>query len=218
MEDAFRHCERLVREADKDRFFTALFAPATHRASLFALYAFNVEVARVRDRAREPLPGEIRLQWWSEVLSGAREDEARAHPVASALLQTVRRFRLPVADLNDLVEARSFDLYDKPMPTIADLEQYATRTSATLVELAARILVDGSDPAITDLARHAGVAYAITGFLRSLPMHAARRQLYVPLDLLQRHGVDLESVFSRIGTPELDAALADMRELCARHL
>src|SRR5262245_39864737 len=115
MEDAFLHCERLVREADPDRFFATLFAPAGYRGSLFALYAFNVEVSYVRERAREPLPGEIRLQWWSEVMDGAREDEARAHPVAAALLETVRRFQLPVAALNDVVEAHSFDLYDKPM-------------------------------------------------------------------------------------------------------
>jgi 15-cis-phytoene synthase len=218
MEDAFRHCERLVREADQDRFFATLFAPASHRAPLFALYAFNAEIAGVRERAREPLPGEIRLQWWREVFAGTREGEAAAHPVTFALLETVRRFRLPVSALSDLVEARSFDLYDEPMATIAELERYVSRTSATVLELAARILRDGIDPAIAELARHAGAAHAITSLLRLLAVHAVRRQLYVPLEVLRRHGVDPESVFSRTDTPQLHAALADMRELCRRHL
>ena len=41
MQDAFAHCEALLRAADKDRFLTTLFAPAEHRDALVALYAFN---------------------------------------------------------------------------------------------------------------------------------------------------------------------------------
>jgi len=62
MPDNFVHCEQLVRAGDKDRFLATLFAPAKYRRALFALYAFNLEVARVRELAREPLPGELRLQ------------------------------------------------------------------------------------------------------------------------------------------------------------
>ena len=71
MQDAFAHCEGLVRAADKDRFLTTLFAPAEHRNALIALYAFNLDIARVREVVREPVAGEIRLQWWSDVLGGA---------------------------------------------------------------------------------------------------------------------------------------------------
>src|ERR1700689_4830337 len=94
MQDAFAYCAELVRTADRDRFLSALFAPAEYRAALHALYAFNVEVTRVREVAREPLPGEIRLQWWSEVLGGERAEEASANPVASALLTVIERHRL----------------------------------------------------------------------------------------------------------------------------
>ena len=86
MQEAFAHCEALVRTADKDRFLRTLFAPAEHRGALFALYAFNVEVARVREAAREPLAGEIRLQWWRDVLAGEGRGEVAANPVAAALL------------------------------------------------------------------------------------------------------------------------------------
>ena len=60
MPDAFGHCEQLVRAADKDRYLAALFAPAQRRGGLFALYAFNVEVARVRELVHNPPAGEIR--------------------------------------------------------------------------------------------------------------------------------------------------------------
>src|SRR5947207_6528720 len=99
MDENYRHCEALVRAADKDRFLAALFAPADKRGPLFALHAFNHEIASIRDRAREPMPGEIRLQWWRDVLSGERAGEAAANPVAAALLDTIARFELPVAPL-----------------------------------------------------------------------------------------------------------------------
>ena len=68
MLDAFKYCERLVRENDKDRFLATLFVPATHRPALNSLYAFEIEVAQVAARVKEPLAGEIRLQWWRDAI------------------------------------------------------------------------------------------------------------------------------------------------------
>ena len=121
MSDAFAHCEALVRTADRERFLTALFAPAEHRAALFALYAFNIEIARVREAVRDPLAGEIRLQWWSDALAGSARGDAEANPVVSALAATVTRYRLPVDGLQAVIAARRFDLYDEPMATMAEL-------------------------------------------------------------------------------------------------
>ena len=218
MADAFDHCQELVREADKDRFLATLFAPQKYRRALFALYAFNLEVARVRELAREPMPGELRLQWWRDALTGAGHGEVAAHPVAAALRETIVRYRLPPQMLVDLIDARAFDLYDEPMATLADLEVYAVRTSSALIELAARILNDGKDPSVGDLSGHTGIAYAISGLLRALPRHAARRQLYLPLDTLQRYGAQAEDVFAGRPTTELRAALAELRLRARRHL
>lgn len=218
MPDVFDHCEALVREADKDRFLATLFAPAKHRRPLFALYAFNIEVARVREAAREPLPGEMRLQWWRDAFAGAGQGEARAHPVAAALLDTVVRYRLPPQALTDLIDAHAFDLYDEPMQTVAELEGYAVNTSSALMALAALILNEGDDAGAGRLAEALGVAQAIVGLLAAFPLHAARRQLYMPLEMLQRHGVLAEDVFAGNATVELRAALAEMRLQARRHL
>src|SRR5882672_10956427 len=109
MQVNYEHCAALVREADRDRYLATLFAPAEQRDALFALYAFNVEISRVRDKAREPMPGEIRLQWWREVLSGEREGEAAAHPVAAALREVLHRYGFVAAPLLELIDARTFD-------------------------------------------------------------------------------------------------------------
>ncbi len=133
------YCADLVRQADRDRYLATLFAPAQHRAALFSLYAFNIEISQVRDRAREPMPGEIRLQWWREVLLGEREGETTAHPVAAALTDTLRRYGFVAAPLFELIDAHAFDLYDEPMGTVDGLELYGIRTQAPLLAMAAGI-------------------------------------------------------------------------------
>jgi phytoene synthase len=218
MQDAFAHCEALVREADKDRFLATLFAPLKYRRALFALYAFNAEIARVREAAREPMPGEIRLQWWRDAFEGVGRGDVRANPVAAALLDTVVRYRLPGVALLELIEARSFDLYDDPIATVAELEGYAQKTSSALIELAATILSEGRNPEIKELICHGGIAYAVAGLLRAFPHHAARRQLYVPLEVLDRHRARAEDVFAGMATPQLRAALSEMQDLARGHL
>ena len=212
MQDAFAHCEGLVRAADKDRFLSALFAPAEHRNALLSLYAFNLEIARVREVAQEALAGEIRLQWWSDALAGRGE----GHPVAVALLATITRYQLPPERFQKLLDARRFDLYDEPMRTLADLEAYTEGVSAGLIALAAGILAGGIDTG--GLTHHAGLAHAIAGLLAAFPIHAARGQLFVPLEILARHGATREHVAGRQATPQLRAALAELRAHGRRHL
>jgi 15-cis-phytoene synthase len=208
MQDAYAHCEAVVRAADKDRFLAALFAPAERRRHLCALYAFNGEISRVRELAREALPGEIRLQWWCDVLAGEARGEVSANPVAAALLDTVATCGLPVDPLIRLIDAHAFDLYDDAMATLADFDAYGRDTDGALMSLAARILA--GDEAVA-AAASAGVACAVTRRLRSFPVDVARRQMYLPLELLDRHGVDRAAIEARRDSPALRAALADMR-------
>jgi phytoene synthase len=214
MQDAVSYCAELVRSADRDWFVATLFAPAANRDALYALYAFNLEVTHVRDRAREAAAGEIRLQWWREVLQGERYGEALASPVAALLLNTIKSYRLPVNAMLELLEARRFDLYDEPMHTVAELEEYALKTTSAVIAMAAQIL--GVDAAAA--ARPAGIAYALTKLLAAVPGHAARRRLYLPVELLDHHGVGAADVFAGRSSPALNHAAADLRSLARRHL
>jgi 15-cis-phytoene synthase len=215
MPDAFAYCAELVRTTDRDRFIASLFAPADRRGALHALYAFNGEIARVRDVAREALPGEVRLQWWSEVINGERGEEARANPVAAALLETIARHGLAAETLLALIETRRFDLYDDPMATLAELETYASHTSSALFGLAAQILSGSAAEAVTG---PAGIAHAIAGLIRAFPIHSARRQLYLPADLLERHQVHPHDIFAGRSSAGLTAALTELRDVARRHL
>jgi phytoene synthase len=208
--NSYAHCEALVRAADKDRFLASLFAPAALRRHLLALYAFNAEIARVREVVRTPMAGEIRLQWWRDALQGPAHGEVRANPVADALIDTIAMCRLPVEPLLALIETRSFDLYDDPMPTLDALYGYARKTSSTLIELAA-IILSGADPIAGGLAGPAGIGSGIARLLQAFPIHAAHGRLYLPLDLLGRHGVDVADVYAGRATPQLREALSDLR-------
>jgi phytoene synthase len=204
----------IVRTGDRDRYLSDLFAPAPIRPHLFVLHAFNTEVTRIPDSVSQPMLGEIRLQWWHDALHG----EPGGHPVASALKATIAEFKLPIAAFDNLLEARKFDLYDDPMPSLNDLEGYAGETSSVLMQLAAIVLGGGRDPGTTELSGHGGVAYALAGLLRALPVHAQRRQCYLPADLLAKHHVDLDDVFAGRTTPPLLALLAEMHAIARHHL
>jgi 15-cis-phytoene synthase len=216
MQDAFAHCEGLVRAADRDRFLTTLFAPAEHRPALLALYAFNLEIARVREIVHEPLAGEIRLQWWNDMLEGERRGEVAAHPVAAVLLASVARYRLGPERLKALIAARRFDLDNEPMRSLGDLEAYAEGASAGLIAVAAQVLADGLD--IGALSHHAGLAHAFAGLLAAFPVHGARGKVFVPLDILARHGAAREDAVGGPATPQLHAALAELRLHARGHL
>jgi len=217
MQANFDHCAALVREADRDHYLAGLFAPPEQRDALFALYAFNAEIARVRDVVHEALPGEMRLQWWREVLSGERDGEAAAHPVAAALLEVIKRYRFVSAPLLELIDARIFDLYDEPMATIGELELYGIRTQSPIVAIASGILSNGNTPPEL-FTLDASVACTIAAVLSRLGRHTARGQLYLPLDVLERHRVASENVFAGQASAPLFAALAEIRKLARDHL
>ena len=217
MSDAFAHCARLVREADKDRFLATLFAPAESRPALLALYAFDIEIARVPTIAKQAIAGEIRLQWWREVLEGQRDDEARANPVAAALIETLDKYRLARTTLIGLADARTFELYDDPFATITELEAYAERSHAPVMTCAAAILgIVGTK--VPTAGRHAAIATVICDLLRSFPSRVSRGHLHVPLDVLNRRGVQPANVLAGQSSDELLVALAEMRELAREHV
>ena len=165
MSDPFEACAATVRKHDPDRYFSALFAPADKRPFLFALYAFNHELAHVGESVREPMIGEIRLQWWRETLESARAGNPRPHDVARAMAATFAAVALPQELLDAMIDARSFDLMSGAFGDDEKRDAYLDATSGNLMRLAARIL--GAGDRFDELAREAGIAYGLTGLLRN---------------------------------------------------
>ncbi|MEJ0093568.1 MAG: phytoene/squalene synthase family protein [Methylocella sp.] len=214
----YAYCETLLRRDDPDRWLASLFLPEAKRPHVQALYAFSLEIARVREIVSEPMLGEIRFQWWRDALQGLDAGDVGANPVAGALLDAIRRFSLPKSPLIELIDARQFDLYDDVMESIEALDAYAKATSSSLFRLSPLILMGEETAAVAGAAEHAGIAYALTGLLRAFPWHSARGQVYVPLGILRRHGLEPGDITAGRPSPAISAALADLRNLARRHL
>lgn len=210
--DVTEHCADLVRERDRDRWLADLFAPQPARGHLFALHAFDSEISRLPDIVGEPIGGEVRIQWWRDVIAG--RGEGAGHPVAEALTATIAACRLPPAAFDRLLEARIFDLYDDPMPTIGDLVGYLGDTVSAMFQLGAIVLAGGEEPGSADVAGHAGVAVGLTRLLEGLPVNVRRGQHFLPADMLGAHAV----LQVRNGGAPLEAVAAELRAVARQHL
>lgn len=203
-----------VRQADRDRYISTLFAPADTRKDLLALYAFNAELARIREVTTEAALGEIRLKWWSDAISSG----ATGHPVADAVNATIAKRSLPSAAFLNMVEARRFDLYNDPMPSRNYLEGYCGETAGALIQLASLVLDPKAAVNQGDTAAHGGCAQAITGILALLPIHKSRGQNYFPADLMSAAGLKYEDAGDP-PSPEAEArAIRAMAALAREHL
>ena len=209
-------CADLVRTHDFESYAAAIFVPVSYRRALLALYAFNVEIVRVREQVTQPLPGEIRLQWWTDMLAGAGHGSVEGNPVAAELLAAIRDHDLPVEPLTRLIEAHQFDLYNDPMPDSDVLDTYAQETSGALFDLAARIAGAAPDK-LGEVTRQAGIAETYLHVLTRLPFDASRQQVYLPLDMLTRHGVGVDEIFAGKMTPALRAAIEEFVDLALSH-
>jgi NADH dehydrogenase [ubiquinone] 1 alpha subcomplex assembly factor 6 len=208
----------LVRRYDPDRFQTALFAPAARREALFALYAFNFEIARVRDSITQPTLGQIRLQWWRENIADAfGGGTVRHHPLVEPLTAIIREHALTRAYFDRLIDARETDLDDTAPADLAILEDYAEGTSASLVYLALEVL-GPRNPEYCVAGYHVGIAYAVAGLLRAMPFWARGGRRFIPGDLAERCGIAERDYLQARSTAGLRAATAELAAAASRHL
>lgn len=204
-------CADQVRSRDFTSFAAGLFVPRESQRALLALAAFNAEVAHVRDHVSQPMPGEIRLQWWRDTLTRTgNSDGADGSPVATEFMLAIKQYNLSTEILVRLIDAHVFDVYDDPMPDMAALEAHCRDTSSALFALRAKIL--GAEGVIIQRAAdHAGIAEGLVDAMLSLPKHAGRRQLYLPGDLIHLKGAVAQEIFSRHVNASLKDVLAHLR-------
>ena len=211
------YCAEQVRRFDPDRYLTVLFAPAARRAALFALYAFNIEVAKTAEVVSEAPLGLLRLQWWRDALEAIEAGQTPRHAVAEPLAEAVRRHNLDPALFGRLIDAREFDLEGRAPADLTALEAYAAGTSAGLVHLALQVL--GVEAATARAAgSHAGIAWALTGLMHAVPFHAAAKRLYLPRDLSQVAGLRTGELFELHSSPALCRVVEQVATCAREHL
>ncbi|GAB5031962.1 nadh dehydrogenase complex assembly factor 6 [Nannochloropsis oceanica] len=204
------YCVELVKQHDFDAYLCGLLVPTPSRRAFFALRAFNVETALIKDVARgNALPGQMRMQWWREVIGAIYQDKSPAHPVARALAEAVQAHNLTRRWLDRLLEARLQDLDNIQPTTMADLEDYAEHTASSLLYLTLESL--GVQHQTADhAASHVGKATGITTLLRATRYHAAQQSLYIPLELQREFKVNVNDILRGPQSPEAVQALSDV--------
>ncbi len=215
--DNYQHCLQFLRQSDFDRYLAVLYAPEDKRPALAALYAFNAEIARIRDVVHDALPGEVRLQWWRDLINGTEHGAVTGNPVAALLLQAIQDYQLPRSVFDAYCEARIFDLYNDVMPSRNDLEGYCGETACAILQMAAMILDADAAKSSAELSGHAGVAQAVSGLLRLLPLHRRRGQVYVPEDMLQAVGVNAEQFIKGDDKQAMQRVVSVLTALAREH-
>ncbi len=139
-------------------------AHGNRRNALWALFAFNHEIAKTREVVSEPTLGFIRLQWWRDALEQLYAGNIPQHEVLTALAPVVRDHDLPRTWFDELINARERDLENRPLGSLSELEQYADATSTPLNRLALKVL---GQEASEERLHAVSTAFALTGLLRA---------------------------------------------------
>lgn len=203
------YCADLVRRTDFGRYAAALFLTPEQRRATLALHAFDIEINQVRGHVSQALAGEIRLQWWSDVLMAMARGDVDRSPVAAELTRVVQAFPQTVERLNAAIEAHRFDLYEEPMLSLDALEDYLAQAFAV------PYMADGQD---AELMKSVSVATGLVAMIERLPLHASRQQLYLPLDTVEQCGVRDEDLFGGVATPAISTLVISIAERAGEQL
>jgi phytoene synthase len=195
--DDIAYSAKLVRETDRPRYYSALFASERLRRDLFSLYGFAAEIERVPDQVSEPTLGEMRLRWWQDALEQAVSGEVQGEsPAVRAAAATIAGHSLPIAPFASLIEARAADLYADAPATLIDVEGRLGETQSALFQLAA--IAAGAPPADSaEPAGHAGIAYGLARRLSTFAAERARGRTILPMDLLAMEDLKPADIFTR---------------------
>ncbi|XP_073924967.1 NADH dehydrogenase (ubiquinone) complex I, assembly factor 6 isoform X2 [Castor canadensis] len=192
------YCLELLRKRDYENYLCSLLLPAESRSSAFALRAFNVELAQVKDSVSEKTTGLMRMQFWKKAVEDIYCDNPPHQPVAIELW-------------------KEKNLDDKAYRNIQELENYAENTQSSLLYLTLEIL------GIKDLhadhaASHIGKAQGIVTCLRATPYHGSRRKVFLPMDICMLHGVSQEDFLRKNRDKNMRDVIYDIASQAHLHL
>jgi 15-cis-phytoene synthase len=198
-----------LRRRDPDRFFTALFAPPARREALFALYAFDTELARAGAVTHEPTVALLRLAWWRDVVEGA----PRAHEVATPLAAALAAGLLDRADLLAVIAAREIEA-EGEIPTLADWRAWLEGGAGGIAVAAGRLL-GAPDPAAL---RPLGAAWGAARMLRAIPTLARQGRCLLPVEMQTAHTLTHDLLARTPTPPQVRAACQELAAEARRWL
>ncbi|KAK4305184.1 hypothetical protein Pmani_022904 [Petrolisthes manimaculis] len=212
-----QYCLDLVRRSDYENFMATLLLPQQARATAIAIRAFNVEVAQIQDLTSEILMAKMRLQFWRETLDDIYKDKAPKQPVAMALQKAVQAQKLSKRWLRSLIDSREDHLGKKQFPTLEAVEDYGEKSNSVLYYLVLQGL--GVENVHADhAASHLGKAEGLVRLVRGVPHHATRKNVFLPRDVMIKHGVSQENIIRGSQDQKVKDVIFDTASLAHQHL
>ncbi|WP_067806872.1 phytoene/squalene synthase family protein [Actinomadura formosensis] len=198
--EAYRHCERVVREEARNfSYGIRLMAPPKRRA-MSAIYAFARGIDDIGDG---PEPACVRLdlldrsrQRLLTVQKAVRQQaDVRAlegHPVLTALADAASRYPIPLEAFGELIDGCEADVRGADYDTFDDLLRYCQRVAGTVGRLSLGVFGSAGRQRAEGLADSLGVALQLTNILRDLREDRLAGRVYLPKEDLVRFGCTLE--------------------------
>ncbi len=212
LRDAIR---RRVEAAGTSFYWAMRLLPAARREAMYAIYAFCREVDDIADDWPEAERARGLAAWRDEI--AALYEGTPQHPVARALREPVARFALRRGDFEAIIDGMEMDAAgDIRAPDLATLDLYCARVAAAVGHLSVHAFGDPS-PAAHRVADALGRALQLTNILRDLGEDAGRGRLYLPREVLDRHGIRATEPRTVLRHPALPAACRDVAALAERH-
>jgi NADH dehydrogenase [ubiquinone] 1 alpha subcomplex assembly factor 6 len=183
----------LSRKADPDRYFSALFAPASDQKDLMALIVFYHEIAKTRDTVSETTLGLIRLQWWKDGLRAIYQNKpAPSHFLFEHLKCIIENHNLAQDDFELMIHGREFDLENMAPADLKGLQNYLDYTSTPLLKMMGNILNVKDD---SETLKHLAIGYGLIGLIRSTLFLAKEHRCLLPQDLLDQYQISLTQLY-----------------------
>jgi phytoene synthase len=182
------YCQSKAAQSGSSFYYSFLFLPAERRRAITALYAFCREVDDIVDEINDADLARTKLAWWSNEISELFHGSPQ-HPVTRALAPAVKTFDLPESRFHDVIAGMEMDLSRNRYDSFQDLTVYCHRVAGVVGLMAAEIFGRTQD-ATLEYAENLGTAFQLTNIIRDVGEDARRDRVYLPLDELERFGVD----------------------------
>lgn len=199
------------------RFFSLLYAPAEIREAATALFVVDAEIRESAQSINHDV-AHTRLQWWRQEIERLINGTPQ-HPAARLLNPGGATQRSDFAKLHESIAAADMDLARLTYVNLQELRAYASRSGGTIAELLAMLLAPADLDAATRIASNRiGAGVRLTEIVRDCRADAYGGRLYLPLDILDAHGVVLGDFTAAEFKPVARAALRQLHDVVAREL
>lgn len=190
--ESYEECHRVAKAAHSNFYYAFFLLPKAKRDGLAALYAFMRLVDDVADEGDDLFVKQRGLAKWRGALDDAlTSDGPVASPVLPALVDTMRRYKMPARYLHDLISGAEMDLTVQTYPTFDRLREYCYRVAGT-VGLTCTHVFGFQDARALDLAEKLGLAFQLTNIIRDVHDDYKLGRVYLPEEDLARYGVSPE--------------------------